>query len=326
MAIDIFNIEPSKVSRDLRGKIVLLYGEIKTGKTSNAVKFPRPLLLAAEKGFNALSGVKAQPINKWTDFKRVLKQLSNPKAQEMYETVILDTVDIFFDLCENYICSKEGVDKIGEIPYGAGYRMLEKEYDEALREIPMLNFGLVMISHSEDKSFKDETGESYNKIIPTLPKTPRKIVLRMADIVGYSRIVKKDDNELTYMYMRGTTRFEAGSRWKYTPDFIEFNYKNLTEALATAIEKQEEEDGSVVVDEHINNYEVEVQLSYEEVMEEIGEVINGLMEANEKNAEKITKIVDSHLGKGKRLADTEEDQVDIVAMVLDDLKDIVKSQ
>lgn len=28
MGIDIFSIEPTKVSRDLRGKIVLLYGEI----------------------------------------------------------------------------------------------------------------------------------------------------------------------------------------------------------------------------------------------------------------------------------------------------------
>ncbi|MGG3987305.1 ATP-binding protein [Bacillus smithii] len=184
--------------------------EYKTGKTSNAVKFPKPLLLATEKGYNALSGVMAQPINKWADFKKVLKQLKDPRAHELYETIILDTADILFDLCEKYICQREGVDKIGDIPYGAGYGMLEKEYDEALREIPLMDYGLVMISHSEDKEFKDENGESYNKIVPTLPKRPRKIVLRMADIIGYSKIVETEEGNKTYLYMRGTPRFEAG--------------------------------------------------------------------------------------------------------------------
>ena len=32
--IDIFNIEPNKISRDLKGKFILIYGEAKSGKTS----------------------------------------------------------------------------------------------------------------------------------------------------------------------------------------------------------------------------------------------------------------------------------------------------
>ena len=62
--IDIFSIKPSVISRDLSGKSFFIYGAKKSGKTSNAVKFPKPLLLAFEKGYNLLSGVKAQPINK----------------------------------------------------------------------------------------------------------------------------------------------------------------------------------------------------------------------------------------------------------------------
>ena len=66
--IDIFNIEPHKVSRDMRGYSVLFYGEPKSGKTSIASKFPRALLRAFEKGYNALAGVKPQPINSWGEF------------------------------------------------------------------------------------------------------------------------------------------------------------------------------------------------------------------------------------------------------------------
>lgn len=79
--IDIFNIQPHQVSRDLRGYSVFFYGGWKTGKTTIASKFPKALLLAAEKGYNALAGVMAQPINSWAEFKKVLRQLKDERAK-----------------------------------------------------------------------------------------------------------------------------------------------------------------------------------------------------------------------------------------------------
>lgn len=61
--IDILNIQPHKVSRDLRGYSVFFYGEAKSGKTTTASKFPESLILGFEKGWNALPGVMATPIN-----------------------------------------------------------------------------------------------------------------------------------------------------------------------------------------------------------------------------------------------------------------------
>jgi hypothetical protein len=324
MAIDLLNLQPTVVSRDLRGKIVMFYGDPKSGKTSNAVKFPKHLLLAFEKGYNALNNVMAQPINRWSEFKQVLKQLKDPKVKERFETVIIDTADIAWDLCEKFICQREGVEKIGDIPYGAGYGLVEKEFDEALRSIPLLDYGLVMISHAEDKEFTDENGQSYQKIVPTLPKRARKIVTRMADIIGYSRTVQdQDGNTRVNLYMRGTPRFEAGSRWKYTPPYIEFNYKNLVNAIAEAIEKQEQEEGFTATNEHINLYKETTTYTYEEVMKETKEVIEKLMSADENNASKITKIIETHLGKGRKLAEATEEQVDMIALIVDDLKDLL---
>jgi hypothetical protein len=324
MAIDLLNLQPTVVSRDLRGKIVMFYGDPKSGKTSNAVKFPKHLLLAFEKGYNALNNVMAQPINRWSEFKQVLKQLKDPKVRERFETVIIDTADIAWDLCEKFICQREGVEKIGDIPYGAGYSLVEKEFDEALRSIPLLDYGLVMISHAEDKEFTDENGQSYQKIVPTLPKRARKIVTRMADIIGYSRTVQdQDGNTRVNLYMRGTPRFEAGSRWKYTPAYIEFNYENLVNAIAEAIEKQEKEEGFTATDEHINLYKETTTYTYEEVMKEAKEVIDKLMSADENNASKITKIIETHLGKGRKLAEATEEQTDMIALIVDDLKDLL---
>lgn len=322
MAIDILGLEPTVVSRDLRGKIVTFYGDKKSGKTTNAVKFPKSILLAFEKGYNALNNVIAQPIHKWSEFKQVLKQLKEPKAQERFQTVIVDTADIAWDLCEKYVCQREGVEKIGDIPYGGGYKMVEKEFDESLRAIPLMDYGLVMISHAVDKEFKDENKEVFNKIVPTLPKKADNIVSRMSDIIGYSRTVDTEEGTKVRLYMRGTTRFEAGSRWKHTPDFIEFTYDNLVNAIAEAIEKQENEDGVQAVKEHVNVYKETTNYDFEQVMAEVTDLCKELMSKGD-NTSKITKIVDKHLGKGKKVSQATEDQVDIVVLILDDLKDLI---
>jgi hypothetical protein len=325
MAIDLLNIEPTVVSRDLKGKLVLFYGDPKSGKTTTATKFPKSLLLAFEKGYNALNNVMAQPINKWTEFKQVLKQLKDPNVQSRFETIIVDTVDIAWDLCEKYVLQREGVDKIGDIPFGAGYGMVEKEFDESLRAIPLLDFGLVMISHAGDKEFKDENGQSYQKIVPTIPKRPRKVVTRMVDIIAYSRTVEDEEgNNTVNLYMRGTTRFEAGSRWKHTPSVIPFEYKALTNAIAEAIEKQAEEDGIQATNKHINLYQEE-KVSFDDLMTDVTGVINELVNLDEENnPAKISKIIEKHLGKGRKLAEVDEEQTQMVVLILDDLRDLLK--
>lgn len=44
-------------------------------KTTNACKFPKPILIAFEKGYGAIDGVIAQPINTWKEALDVKKQL-----------------------------------------------------------------------------------------------------------------------------------------------------------------------------------------------------------------------------------------------------------
>ena len=118
MGIDILNLPTTTVSRDLANKFILIYGESKVGKTSFAAKIPDSLLLAFEIGYHAIPGLKAVDIDKWATFKLVLKQLEKPDAKKMYKSVIIDTATIAYDYCEQYICMQNGVDRIGDIPYG----------------------------------------------------------------------------------------------------------------------------------------------------------------------------------------------------------------
>ena len=243
--INLLGITPHQVSKNMRGYSVFFYGEPKSGKTTIASKFPKHLILAFEKGYSAIPGAMAQPINSWSEFRKVLRQLKEPEVQEKFETIVIDTADIAYDYCEKYICANNNVDAIGDIGYGKGYTLVGKEFDEALRSIVQMNYGLVLISHATDKTFTDETGKEFNQIVPTLGTRPRNIVSRMCDIIGYSRAVQDAEGKTsTKLFMRGTPRYVAGSRFKYTPDYIDFTYNDLVKAISNAIDKQMEEDGA----------------------------------------------------------------------------------
>lgn len=63
----------------------------KSGKTTTASKFPNSLILAFEKGYAAIPGVRALPMNNWGEFLNVLRQLKDAAVKESYETIIVDT-------------------------------------------------------------------------------------------------------------------------------------------------------------------------------------------------------------------------------------------
>ena len=328
MALDILNIAPHKVSRDLCGYTILFYGAPKTGKTTIASRFPKSLLLAFETGYLAIPGVMAQPITKWAEFKQVLKQLDSAEAHEMYSNIIVDTVDIAYDLCEKYICNNNGVSSIGDLGYGKGYALAKKEFDEALRKIPQLGYGLIMISHDQDKIFKDEDGKEYNQIVPTLGNQPRLVVDRMSDLIGYARPIQEEDGSTkTLLFMRGTPRFVAGSRFADTPEYIDFTYENLVNAIHNAVDKLSERYGEeAVTDVPTDAHIPEPEIDFDALMAEFNDMVAKLQEVGvgafgTKYAPRIKEIVERHLGAGKTVSEMSRNQGEQLTLIVDDMKE-----
>lgn len=330
MAIDIFSIKPHEVSRDLCGYTVLLYGQPKTGKTTTAAQFPQALLCAFETGYLAIPGVMAQPVNKWSEFKQILKQLDSDQARQQFKNIIVDTVDIAYDLCEKYICNQNGVSTVGDLAYGKGYALAKKEFDEALRKIPQMGYGLVMISHAQDKTFKDENGDEYQQIVPTLANQPRLVVDRMSDIIGYAHPFQEEDGTVhTTLFMRGTPRFVAGSRFKYTPDSIDFSYDNLVNAIGNAIDRQAKDfNGQYVTDAPTQAHTAEPELDFDDLMNQFNTLVGKIQEATGGAfgttwAPRIVAITDKYLGKGKKVSEMSRDQVEQLVLIVDDLTEAV---
>ena len=337
---NLLDIQPHQVSRDLRGYSVFLYGEPKSGKTTIATKFPKHLLVAFEKGYNAIPGAMAQPINSWSEFKKLLRQLKDPKVQERFETIIIDTADICYDYCEKYICANApradggiGVDSIGDIGYGKGYRMAAKEFDDALRSILQMNYGLVIISHAVDKTFKDQNGQEYNQIVPTLDSKPRNVVSRMCDIIGYSRVIDlPEGGTIPKLFIRGTPRYVAGSRFKYTPDSIDFNYRALVDAICEAIDKQAAEEGMEnFTNESSNLYTASKELDFDELMMQFNTMIQDLSINSEEETFKtywqprITQIIESYLGKGMKVSQCSREQTEALDLIVTAIRDLINT-
>lgn len=321
MAIDILNIQPSVISRDLRGKYILLYGKPKCGKTTAATQFSKALLCAFEKGYNAIGGIKPVDINKWADFKMVLRQLEKPEAKEMYETVVIDTVSIAWDLCEQFICAQNGVQKIGDVPWGGGYSAAKKEFENALRKITQMGYGVVLIAHSSIRIEKDANDNDVEIISPELPKRAYEICNGIVDIIGYIGSEWKDGEQKRWLYTRETPTLFAGSRFKYIEPKIPFGYKELVNAVSRAIEKAEEIDGAVVVDKIQET--IEESRSFEEVRNEARALWTKLIEKDTDNEARVLKKIEMIFGRKIRLSEITEDQIDLFELVIEEMKSLL---
>lgn len=324
--MSLLDLQPHKVSRNLRGYSVFFYGQPKSGKTTIASKFPKALILAFEKGYNALPGVFAQPINSWGEFKKLFSELKTPEVHEKFETIVLDTADIAYSYCEKFICNREGVDSIGDIPYGKGYALVSQEFDESIRKILNLDYGLVLISHSKTITEKNEKGQEVSRIVPTLDNRGRLICERTCDIIGYSRGVEDEaGNVETRLFLRGTPSYVAGSRFKYVPTSIEFTYENLVKAISDAIDKQANEDGGKFVTDEVTQVVTEdVEYNFDILFAKFQDLVGELMSRNQSYATKITAVVDKYLGKGKKVNDCTEEQAEQLDLIVHDLEEMLK--
>ncbi len=328
--IDIFNLKKTTISKDLSGKYILLYSKPKVGKTSFAAQLDKNLILATELGTNGLDNLSVVPIMKWVDVKNVLKQLRDPRAREMYDTITFDTISIAADLVEKFICQRESVDSIRDVPYGQGWKMVAKELQETLREITMLGFGLILICHSKEKAsnYTDEDGNPISSVEPDLSKNVYTVANAICDLIAYINVeFDKDGKSHRYLYTRQTPTIFAGSRWKYLAPKVEFGYKELVNAIEDAIEKQKDLDGAVVTDKQ--DFVVEEKRPFKDVMEEAKNIwisyLNGAATDEEKESRLniLNDIITKTFGRQVKLSQALPSQQDLVELFIQETKDLL---
>jgi hypothetical protein len=143
----------------------------------------------------------------------------------------------------------------------------------------------------------------------------------------------------TKLFMRGTPRYVAGSRFKYTPDYIDFSYTELCKAIGEAIDKQAAEDGTKYFTDTKSNLYVDttVNLDFDALMKEFSEIIANIPGSSDAKGEteegikfkeywqpRISQTIERYLGKGHKMKDATRDQVEAIDLIVTELKDITK--
>lgn len=323
MAIDILSLQPNKISRDLRSKYVLLAGCPKIGKTEFCAQSDKALILATEIGTNAQSGVLAQPIQKYADYKMVLRQLEKPEAKERYKTICIDTIGILYDLCEQFICQQNGVTKISEVPFGGGYTQLSKTFEGDLRKITMMGYGLIMTCHLKE-TFNDEGKLVEAK--PDLNNRCLKIVNALVDVIA---VITQSWNEKgeseRWIRTRSTPSITAGSRFKKLDEIIPFGFHEFEDAIARAIDAEEKDGAYVTNDAPIIESET---LDFKALMSEAREIWMSKVNTAQTDEEKedvvraMSKKVEMVFGRKIKLSEVTEDQVALLNLAVMDLRDM----
>lgn len=325
MAIDLLSLEPQQISKNLRGKYIMLYGLPGVGKTSLAAQFEKVLIAGFEMGTNALNNVYVQPIKTWQDWKQMVNQLCRrDELKEKFHAIAIDTADEAWNLCSKFICNQNNVDELRELPWGQGYDLAKKEYAQTFRDLAYNGYGLIFTSHSTEKTYKNEKGEEYTMIVPALPARPFDIINKMVDIIAYIReisLVHGDDVERKrFMFLRDEVgdRFLAKSRYQYITPRIPLDYNKLVDAIYEAIDTEISHTGGTATDA-VNPYTQEA--NFDELMEEARMLWGQLVQKDLQN--KGAEILGQVFGKPTKFSEILPEQVDQLSKVLYEIRAIL---
>jgi hypothetical protein len=157
------HIQPVGALNQRQGVKCVIYGRAKSGKTRLLATAPAPLILSSERGTLSLGNANLPVIEvpTLTQLEYVHTWLlSDPKAQQTFGTVCLDSAT---DLFEKY--AREERAKAGKDSFAAWGRVGTKAWEifTKFRDLPFYN--VVLICHQEYD--KDDTGTMFN--MPSVP-------------------------------------------------------------------------------------------------------------------------------------------------------------
>jgi hypothetical protein len=216
----------TKPVTDLSHYTFLIYGNPKSGKSTLASKFDRALFLAFEPGHKFLEIFKID-ITSWEQVRETAKELIKTKDEHKFKTIVFDTADIAYALCERYVCNKLSIDHPSDLGFGKGYQRIRHEFMYLINILGQHGFGLVFISHSQTRE-KEERNRKFSYTDSTLSGSAQKVIHGLCDIIMYSFI---DNDGRHLLRCKANEHTNAGDRSGKLSEFMLNDFAKLEEVL-----------------------------------------------------------------------------------------------
>lgn len=348
MAINILNLEPTKVSTDISSYSMLVYGSPKIGKTTfvHDLYGDRVLHVMTEKRYKTLQGAYVQYIANWNEYIALIKQLKNPAMHEKFDVIAIDTVENLYRYLEKYVAAKYNESSVGEgkASYGADWRDLQNMWVDGLLKIEQADYTPVFVSHatqqvvqipksgiveadaneltsySEVVNKKDgATYLEFNKYTPDMKDKVMGPINKMVDnILFLTNTADTTGQEHRVIQTRETLQWLAGSTFEGIKPTISLSAEAYRKAVSDAIGLIDEEHKT---DERQADIDIkETKLDYDELMGEIKSIGRAINKANHK--ENVVQLSDEIFGLGNKMTDATPAQVELMAITVDRLKEL----
>ena len=340
MAINLLDMSEEGVSYGLEGLKILIFGSNSLGKTPQAMRFPKPLLLMGETGGSALKGYKKH-IKSKKIFVDTVKELTDEKTldkmREKFQTIVIDTVEDIIELFEIALCKQYGADDVGEIQglqkgNPNGYSVYRKDFKQQINLLTGCGYTVIFIAHEEciqlPTGENDKDGNAITKdfIQPKGSKGDKSSSRFIRDICDFrfyvvSSGVDKETNKtiMSKAYCTQTDAFYAGSRFNVRPIINPFTAENIIDAIEEAQKKSAEEYDSelVVFERNADKYTVKNYLA---------DIKPYMMRLYKLYPQLVLDIISEQLGEGKKVSDATDDQLVELETIYTNLVDLATSR
>ena len=210
--------------------LIIIYGTEGRGKTTLASKFPKPIMIAAERGIPR--GVTMDVIESTDSFEGVLAA-----ARELYsdahgyETLLVDTLDALEPYLQEWVCAENKWKNIESPGFGKGYAILDDAWRRFLRAMTAIRdkhgMTVVMICHAGIERIDDPRAPSYTAYAPKLHKRARALVMDACDAVlflaedlrvvtddaGFHERTRASTGSGRFLFTEGRPAFAAKNRF-----------------------------------------------------------------------------------------------------------------
>lgn len=244
---------PSKVCTDFRLYSVLIHGEKKIGKTTMWAHEEGAFFLELDPIQLSLA-IRQKHVPSWSHFVAYIDLLEENPSD--VKTVIVDGVDIAYQLCFNWSCVKMAITHPhDENDYGKSWNFIRAEFETAMLRLLSLNeqgIATRFISHSKWAEVKTRGGGKVDKLIPFMTSQAEEVLNGRIDIwAAYTY-----DGNKRVLILEGSEEIGAGHRCDgrfLTPDgeAIQeiFMGKSSKEAYNNLLEAFNNEQTYVTIDE-----------------------------------------------------------------------------
>lgn len=198
------------------------YGIPKVGKSTFVANFgteaDKVLFFQCEPGLKFLEvyvwrNSKGELPSSWSDFLECARELY--VSDHAFSMLAIDTVDILWGWCEEYICKLNDIEHLSDLPFGKGYQMVGKEFSNVCNKLGQKGLAFFFVSH--EREYEVQVGpRKETHVDTTLPSGAKKFIHGFVDFIWYfstdlegRRYILTDRHDNINAGSRGRTDGEA---------------------------------------------------------------------------------------------------------------------